>query len=57
MINYRIYLRVCDDDGREFVVRTNVCARTGRDAETHALATAATEGWNVLRIKTQLLPL
>lgn len=57
MLNYRIYLRVCDDNGREFVVQTTVCARTAHDAETHALATAATEGWSVLRTRTQLLPL
>lgn len=57
MLNYRIYLRVCADDGGEFVVQTNVYARTAHDAQIHALATAATEGWSVLRIQIQLLPL
>ncbi len=57
MLNYRIYLRVCADDSREFVVQTNVYARTAHDAQIHALATAATEGWSVLRTRIQLLPL
>jgi hypothetical protein len=57
MISYRVFLKVCADDGREFVVQTNVYARTAHDAETHAIATAAIEGWSVLRTRTQLLPL
>ena len=56
MKSYRVYLRVYDNK-RVFVVRTDVYALNPKDAETHARATAATEGWDVVRIKTQLLPL
>jgi len=52
---WRVYLKVWDN-GREFVVRTNVDALTAHDAEIHARATAATEGWCVLLTKTSALP-
>ena len=55
MKTYRVFLQVWDN-GHEFVVRTDVHALTPRDAETHARATAATEGWCVVLTKTQLLP-
>jgi hypothetical protein len=53
---WRVFLQAWDN-GRQFTVRTNVYALTAQDAETHARAAAATEGWCVVLTKTQPLPL
>jgi len=56
MKSFRVFLRVLDGE-LALVVRTDVYALTPEDAEIHARATAATEGWCVTHVKTQLLPL
>lgn len=53
--HWKVYLVVWEN-GREFPVMTTVEAATAHDAETAARATAATEGWCIVRVKSQALP-